>query len=316
MTYTPQNLQALVPPVDTFVLPGTSPYALAIANHNDLYSLYEPPVASWHGGREISAGPERNVLRFLSRQGYDYQVGGAGLQLRVDIMAFGTAGIIRLYGGVSTVSVAVTARDLQMYSLAATPAAGNEEWVLSIQDAGIYSMVAYWVASTPTTRAYPSEWRQAPTLLGGPNVPIHTEIAGRLLNGPVLIARDRPACVFSHLREYDLASPDFQEGRAWSGWGVQDNTLPRIVARGRIPMADVKTRPFLVDCYLRSSLAGAFGGGLLRIGGTEVAIPADQWHSFEVDLGRADADVTATIEACGAGEWAYFETIQVWRMSP
>jgi hypothetical protein len=315
MTYTPQNLDTLVPPVETFVSTGNSPYAIAIANHNDLYSLYEPPVASWHG-QQIDAVAARDVLRFISRQGYDYRVGGAGLQLRVDLMARGTAGIIQLLGGLATAVVSVTDGDLRQYTLLATPAAGNEEWTLRIEEVSIVSMVAYWVAAAPTTRAYPSEWRQALTQSGGPNVPIHTEIAARLLNGPVLIARDRPACVFSHLREYNRTAPDFKEGKGWSEWGVEDNTLPRIVARGRIPMADVKTRPFLVDCYLRSSLAGAFGGGLLRIGGAEVAIPADQWHSFEVNLGRADADVTATIEACGAGEWAYFETIQVWRMAP
>jgi hypothetical protein len=324
MSYQPQNLESLVPPVETFAPSTNTPWGLCVVNHNQLFYLYEPPVASWHGEPlASSAGIELSVLRFLSRRGYDYAVGGVGLQLRVEVIARsttgGAAGDLKLYGGSSTVTAAVSGSTFTTYTLTATPAAGNEEWTLALAPGTgkvleVCSMVAYWVSSFPTSRAYPSEWRQAPAQLRNSDVPIHTEVAGRLLNGPVLIARDRPACVFSHLRQYNMAAPVFSKTLGWSRWGVQDNDKAQIVGRGRIPIADVRTRPFLVDYYLRSS--GSIAGGILRIGGAEFAVSADAWGSFEVDLGRADADVTATIDACGAGEWAYFETIQVWRMAP
>jgi hypothetical protein len=324
MSYQPQDLDQLVPPVQTFAPSTNTPWGLAVINHNQLFYDYEPSVASWHGEPvDTIAGTERSVFRFRSSRGHDHAVAGSGIQLRVEIIArsttVGAGGDIKLYGGSSTVTAAVSGSTFATYTLTATPAAANEEWTLALAPGAgkvleVCSMVAYWVASFPDNRAYPSEWRQAPAQLRFENVPIHTEVAARLLNGPVLIARDRPSCVFCHLREYNLSAPAFTKSQGWSAWGIQDSVKPQIVGRGRIPIADVRTRPFFVEYFLRSS--GSIAGGLIRIGGTEVSVQADAWGGFQIDLGRADADITATIDACGAGEWAYFETIQVWRMAP
>jgi len=56
--------------------------------------------------------------------------------------------------------------------------------------------------------------------------------------------------------------------------------------------------------------------GTLRIGAAEYSVTADNWGSLQVELGPSDVDLTALVDACGVGEWAYFETVQVWRMAP
>jgi hypothetical protein len=324
MTYTPQNLGDLVPPVETLATPGSSPYRICVENHNELYTLAETQVAAWQGEPFASpTGTEQTVLRFLSRGGHDALSGGLGIQLRVEVIArsttAGAGGDVKLYGGTSTVSAAVSGASFAVYTVTATPAASDEEWTLSLSPGAgkvleLCSMVAYWVAAAPGVRAYPSEWRQTLAANRLTSATINTEVAGRLLAGPVRIARDRPACVFSHLYPYDVSGATFAKAGAWAAWGTVNNTEPVIAARGRIPSSDVQPRPYVVDYYLRSS--GSITGGSIRVGATEFPVLADNWGSFQVELGPADVDITAKIDACGVGDWAYFEAIQVWRTAP
>jgi hypothetical protein len=321
MSYDPQDLEALVPPIQTAGV--TSPWRICIANHDELYTLAETPVASWHGEPLVSpVGVEQDMLRFRSARGYDYLVGGQGIQLRVQVIAYSTTaglgGDLKLYGGASTTSVSVSGTAPALYTLTATPDSSDDIWTLALAPAAtkelvIISMVAFWVAATPGTRAYPSGWRQTVVANASTQYPVHTELAARLLNGPVFIARDRPVCVFSHLWPVDVSGGSFSKYGSWAAWGVVGNTEPVIAARGRIPSSDVRTRPYLVDYFLRTSNGT---GGTLRIGATDYPVTADTWGSLQVELGPSDVDITASIDACGAGKWAYFETIQVWRMAP
>ena len=321
MSYDPQDLGALVPPIATTGV--TSPYRICVANHDELYTLAETPVASWHGEPfQAPTGTEQTVLRWLSARGYDYASGGLGIQLRVQVLArsttAGAGGDVKLYGGSSTVTAAVSGSTFTTYTLTATPAAANEEWTLALAPGAgkvleVCSMVAYWVAAAPGVRAYPSQWRQTVTANYGTQYPIHTELVARMLNGPVLIARDRPVCVFSHLWPYDVSGATFAKYAAWAAWGTVNNTEPAIVARGRIPSSDVRPRPYQVDYFLRTSDGTP---GTIRIGATDFPVTADAFGSFTVELGPSDVDIIAQVDACGAGEWAYFETIQVWRMAP
>jgi hypothetical protein len=323
MTYTPQDLTDLVPPIETLASAGRNAWRLCLENHNEVYSVAETPVAAWHGAPIVSpTSSELTVFRFVSRHGYDAEVSGLGIQLRVEVLArsttAGPGGNLWLYGGTSVASAAVSDTTFAAYTLTATPAAGNEEWTLSLGPGigkvlEVCSVVAYWVAAAPGVRAYPSGFRQSAALSYAENATINTELAGRLLNGPVFIARDRPACVFSHLHQYDISGATFSKTSGWAAWGVYANTQPVVAGRGRIPASDVRQRTYLVDYFLRSS--GSITGGVIRVGATEFPVLADAWGSFEVELGPADVDVTASIDACGAGEWAYYETIQAWRMA-
>jgi hypothetical protein len=323
MTYTPQDLTDLVPPIETLASSGSSAWRLCLENHNEVYAVAETPVAAWHGKPIASpSGSELTVLRFISRRGYDLQSAGLGIQLRVEVLArsttAGAGGDLKLYGGSSTVTAAVSGLTFASSTLTATPAAGNEEWTLALAPGAgkvleVCSVVAYWVASAPGVRAYPSGYRQSAALSYAAGATVNTELAARLLNGPVFIARDRPACVFSHLHQYDISGASFSKTSGWAAWGVYANTQPVVAGRGRIPASDVRQRTYFVDYFLRTSNGTP---GTIRIGATEFPVTADAWGSFQVELGPADVDITAQVDACGASEWAYFETIQVWRMSP
>jgi hypothetical protein len=322
MTYTPQYLNQLVPPIATELsFPNESAYRVAIANHNELYGLAELSVASWHGVILGPANSNTSALRWRSRRGADRLDGGYGIELRVEVAARSVtgdlAGALRLSGGVASVGSDVTGSTYAVYTLTATPNSTDDEWLLRLetlagQEIEIASMVAYWVAAAPGVHAYPSEWRQAPSTVYGNEYPVHTEVAARLLNGPVLIARDRPVCVLCHLHQASLSGPTFSKIGGWVAWGVSANTVPVIVGRGRIPAADVRSRTYQVQYFLRSSNGT---GGSIRVGATETPVTAGAVGAFELELGAADVDVTASINACGPGEWAYFESIQVWRVA-
>jgi hypothetical protein len=327
MTYTPQYLSNLVPPIATTT---GGAWQRVRANHDQVWIAYEPPVAQWAGISFFTTTfDEENMFRFRSRNGADYATGtpARGLQLRVELLvkrANGALlpGIVRLKGGVATVSGTVTATSYTKLMLTATPANDDEEWTISAQaSAGdtveICAMVAYWQPTSSTgPRTYPSGFRRAESDWDTTDRPISTELAGRLLDGPVCVAKDRPACVFSHLWRANTTDSSFSKNpfmfQDVVAWGVADATYRVLVGRGRIPRADIRSRPYIVTYFLRSS---GTASGEIAIGASSYPVQADAWGSFQVELGPVDVDITATINAVGAGEWAYFESVQVWRQA-
>lgn len=322
MSYVPQYLSNLIPPISTTAGAG---WQRTRANHGQLFRFYQPTVAQWAGNPLVSSsGLDEDLLRFRSRNGADFVVGGVGLRLRVEIVArrVGSSGlpsVIALKGGVPMVQVSVTSPTFLAYSLTANPATDDEEWTISgVAAAGdsleVASMVAYWDPTTPSTRAYPSGFRQAETYWQKPDAPVSTELAARLLNGPVAIAKDRPSCVFSHLwRASTTASAFAKYGDVdYSAWGVESAPDVVMVGAGRIPASDIRPRPFIVTYYLRSSASST---GTIRIGAAVYPVTANGWQSFQVELSPIDVDIIATIDAQSPGEWAYFESVQVWRQA-
>lgn len=324
MSYQPQYLSNLVPPIPT-KLPSLSAWQRVRGNHGQLFRYYEPTVAQWAGDPlQSSSGLDENLLRFRSRNGADFAVGGVGLQLRVDIVArrVGSSGlpsVLSVSGGAALVQTNVTSATFAVHTLTATPAIDDEEWTINgLAGAGdtleVGSMVAYWVATAPGTRAYPSGFRQAETAWNKDDIAVSTEFAARLLNGPVAIAKDRPACVFSHLWRASTTSSDFTKygDVDYSAWGVEEASETVMVGAGRIPACDIRPRPFVVTYYLRSSASST---GSIRIGAAVYPVTANGWQAFQLDLPPVDVDIIATVDAQGVGEWAYFESVQVWRQA-
>ena len=326
MSYQPQYLSNLVPPILTKA-PSLSAWQRVRGNHGQLFRYYEPTVAQWAGiAFESSSGLDETLFRFRSRNGADFAVGGVGLQLRVTILArrVGSSGlpsVLSVSGGAAVAQVNVTSPTFAVHTLTATPASDDEEWTISgLAGAGdtleVCSMVAFWFATAPGTRAYPSGFRQAETAWNKDDIAVSTEFAARLLDGPVCIAKDRPACVFSHLWRADTDDSSFVKSGNLDqdviAWGVADSTMRMLVGRGRIPRADITSRPFIVTYYLRSSTAAT---GSIAIGAATYAVTANAWQSFQVQAGAVDVDIIATVDAVGAGQWAYFESVQVWRQA-
>lgn len=323
MTYTPQDLRALVPPID----PRTAGWQTVLANHDDLFDLYEPTVAQYAAKPFATTvtGSDQTLFRFVSARGHDYAVSPAllGLELKVEALvrrtnAGAAAADFKLKGGAATVLVAVTATTWTQVSLTARPASADEIWDLAAKvdtadTLEIQSWVAYWVATLPGSRQYPSGFRQLSTaqwdVVGAP---ISTELAARVLNGPVLIAKDRPVCVFSHFWRYDTDGSSFGKTSATAAWGLDNSTEFMRVGRGRIPGCDLRARKFVVTYFMRASSGST--KGYLTIGAETHDVTANAGGSFELVLGPTDVDIVAHMDAVGAG-WAYFERVQVWRQA-
>lgn len=328
MTYTPQYLSNLVPPIATTT--GAA-WQRARANHDQVWATYEPPVAQWAGMRffTTTVGADEDMFRFRSRNGDDYATGSPlrGIQLRVEVLARRTngaalAGQISLKGGAATVTANVSATTYTKRTLTATPANADEEWTVSALAAAgdsveICAIVAYWQPTTaPGPVLYPSGFRSAESSWDTTDRAISTELAARLLDGPVCIAKDRPACVFSHLWRANATDSSFSK-MTWLAqdliaWGVSDSTERVACGRGRVPRADTRSRRYAVTYYLRSSVSAT---GTIAIGASSFPVTANAWGSFDLELGAVDVDITASVDAVGVGEWAYFESVQVWRQA-
>ena len=323
MTYTPQTLTALVPPIPARATTGVSAWQQVLANHNDMFAAYEPTVAQW-GGKPfatLTTGSDETLFRFVSEKGADFAVGGVGLSLRLEVFARRTNGAVlpaalTLHGGAAAVTVSVASTVMTKYTLTATPASSYETWTISalaspLDVVEVGSWVAYWVATAPGTRAYPSGFRQITSFWNAANRAVSTEVTARALNGPVLVARDRPVCVFSHFWRADSSGSSFGKVQEQSAWGVSvSDLLTQVVGRGRIPKCDARPRRMVVTYYMRA--ASNVTIGYLTIGANVHEVTANTAGAFEVELGPGDADITATIGYVGA-LWAYFERVQVWR---
>lgn len=322
MTYVPQDLRDLVPPIPA--APSSGGWWGVLVNHNDMFQTYQPTVAQYAAKpfATTATGVDQDLYRFRSANGADYAVGGSGLQLRVDLFARRTngaaaAGVVRLRGGAATVSANVTATTLTQVTLTADPAQADEEWFLVAQAAStdtveIAAWVAYWVPTAPGTRLYPSGFRAAGSYWVASNRAVPTELAARVLNGPVLVAQDRPVCVFSHIWRYNTDGSSYGKTSATAAWGLDNSTEYTRVGYGRVPGCDLRSRRFVVEYYLRAS-SGSIKG-YLTVGAQTHEVTANADGSFELELGPADVDIVAHIDAVGTG-WAYFERVQVWRQA-
>lgn len=323
MTYTPQTLTALVPPIPARATTGVSAWQQVLANHNDMFSAYEPTVAQWGGKpfETLTTEVDETLFRFSSAKGSDYAVGGVGLSLRLEVFARRVNGAalpaaLTLGGGAAAVTVNVTSTVMAKYTLTATPASSYATWTISALAAlgdvvEVGSWVAYWVATAPGTRAYPSGFRQLTSYWNAANRAVSTEVTARALNGPVLVARDRPVCVFSHFWRADSDGSSFSKSSATSAWGVINTTERSRVGRGRVPQCDVRSRRMVVEYFLRASSGAILG--FITVGSNAYQLSANVAGAFEVELGPGDVDIVATVNGTGAGNWAYFERVQVWR---
>lgn len=322
MTYVPQDLRDLVPPIPA--APTTGAWRQVLGNHNDMFQAYEPTVAQYAAKpfATTTTGADETLFRFVSARGHDYAVGGVGLQLRLEALvrrtnAGAAAADVKLKGGAATVLVAVTSTTWTQVTLTAAPASADEVWDIAAKvDTGdtleIQSWVAYWVPTAPGTRLYPSGFRQVGSYWAASNQAVSTELAARVLNGPVLVAKDRPVCVFSHFWRYDTDGSSYGKTSATAAWGLDNSTDYTRVGYGRVPGCDLRTRRFVVTYYLRAS-SGSIKG-YLTVGAQTHEVTANAAGSFELELGPADVDIVAHIDAVSTG-WAYFERIQVWRQA-
>ena len=327
MIYTPQYLSNLVPPIATT---AGSAWQRVLDNHDQVWIDYEPPIAQWAGIPFFTTtfGNE-DMFRFRSQNGADYGTGSPlrGLQMRVELLVRRTNGaalpsVVSVSGGVAVVQANISATTFTKVTLTATPNASDEEWTIrALASAGdsveICALVAYWQpTSSVGPRAYPSGFRRVESDWDVTDTPISTELVARLLDGPVCIAKDRPACVFTHLWRANTTDGSFVKSIFYPqdvvAWGVAENTERVMVGRGRIPRADIRSRPYLVTYFLRSSTTAT---GSISIGASSYPVQEGAWGSFQVELGPVDVDITASVDAVGVGEWAYFESVQVWRQA-
>jgi hypothetical protein len=256
-----------------------------------------------------------DVWRFTSRGGADCAQ-NLELRLTVFVEGTGTGGTVKLVGGTSAVAATIAAGTAS-YDIDATPAAADEQWIITQQAAvggtvKVLGWTAHWLPSA-SSASYASGWRAGWSGWYANDAPVHTEGIARLVGGPSRIARDRPICIFQHFARIGVDISGFVKVGFEEYWGAYDRDYQEVVGIGRIPRADIRPRTYRVDWYLRAT-SGSFTAQI-TIGGQAIDIPSrNAWGSAVISLSPGDHPLFASISP-DAGEQAYFEAIQVWRQA-
>lgn len=314
MSYVPQDVEDFVPPFasNNGVLDGVW------ANHNEIRDAYEQHIAAFTGRYQTNAA-DTLLWRFT-------QKGNKGLGDVVAEVRYVSPGgdfDLELRNAANSVSnvVSITGAATATATLTVTPLSSDDDYEIRITrtaGATVLSIDAIQVYCTaPTVPGSIDDWENAPAT--NPwlvtDAAVAVEHMTRLLNGPTALAKDRPHCLFSHIRPtraLDLvkAEPDFAE------WGREavagDADQVQQAGYGAVLIDAPRSRTVTVDAYVLADDA-VNTSAILRIGGWTWQPTPNQWDSTTVELAQGLHEVVATV-ATESGEAAVWHVIQVWRL--
>lgn len=293
------------------LIPGTDPvWPLLIANDAAVYEEYSPG---------LEANPSR-VATALARE-FRWRVYGNtdNAQIVVGVRAVGVAGphtVTIATPGVDSDTVSVGAD--AWYSATLDAMGPRQEVIVSSAALG-GGTLAYtglrcshsYAAPVAGTR-YPSRFRLIGSLWGDPDMPVSSEVQGRLSRNQRYLARDRPVCVAAHVcdtvKAVSTKSPD-----VWGayGSGSYGDTDWHSVGRLHVPRCDSSERMFRVDAYVTETTPGTAAFSV-KIGPRDEQWTGAGWHSWQVRLGPTAHEVRATVKP-GSGNGAAIRTLTVWR---
>lgn len=138
----------------------------------------------------------------------------------------------------------------------------------------IDSISVYTVPAAPPVGTTTCGFSNVPAAVYGSDEPISTERLSRLMDGPIQITKDRPACVYSFLD--NLHTP--------RSFGTSSTTFESVLTI-HAPLPDNTTRDYTLHVYITSDNISS-GQPQVRIVVNGKQIGSDAvaagWHSFEI----------------------------------
>lgn len=310
MAYTPLDPLTLRPGLAG----NASAYGTIWENHNELYAADSVPVADWAFAETIADGVTAlPIFRWRARGNADLWT------VRTRVYAESTSGtttVIVSCGGVSTSAAVTTAGWYTLDVVPPVSGVASLELAVTIPGGATYTMTRVQcalVGAAPTAGTLPSRFARRDTSdVYGANEPVNSEHVGRLLAGPVCVARSHPRCVASHVVRLAL-SGGAKTIRNWQGY---NSTSWDTVGHLRIPRVSERARPYVLDAYTLETTADGSEVDIV-IGGVEWRLrnlggATGTWHTATIDLPRGPHDVRVVARS-GASNYVRVATFQAWR---
>jgi hypothetical protein len=310
MAYVPIDRAALV----NGLAGSSSLYPDIVANHDECYEAHEPPIIDQPlGGAAVAAGVTDSLY-------YVWRVRGnrdlRTVRIRIRAEAAGGSGTITARLGGATGTATVTGAEA-WYTIDLVPLTGVLVAAsLSMTTPGgvtmnLHRLQCRTVGQAPAAGQLKSLFRKGYPGMYAADAPIASEHVSRLIDGPVRVALDLPACVSVHLSRITTSG-----GKRFGDWQGSLSTAWEVVGRSRLPRADEVARDYVIDVHTVES--GSGGQAQITIGAASFTIPsmggtAGGWSQDVKNLGPGPHEIRASV-AAGGGNTARITTMQIWRM--
>lgn len=282
-------------------------WGLMVANHNEVQAEYAPPII------DQPLMMTSTSTSFADRAHFRVRDNHALHDIRVRIRAGCTvgSGTIKVVIGTASVDQAVTGAQA-WYDVDVTPLVADPDCYLRLKvTSGGHSLevTALQVYVVPTAGTDVSDWVSVDAgVWATGSSPVPSRVAEDLLNGAVLIARDRPFCIFSRVSDTAIAV----SGKTAEAWGTENATAWQTMGAGLLstPLDTVISGLCRLDAYVTRTGSPDVS---IAIGAQRWAFEAtaDGWYTTTMRIGQGGRITVSALP--GASDEVAVRTLQIWR---
>jgi hypothetical protein len=281
-------------------------------NHDAAYEEYAPPIAACAVDVTIDATSATTVLRFQMPANEDNEDLAVWVRWKMDSgPTLSTMTVLVDSSSIGTITTTSTSFTNQ--TLTGTPTGtGTREVEIQLHRTGgsggdnayIEAVCLYLSPAAPAAGILSSGFIRADSGWYTADQPIPSERAARLLNGPPLIARDRPACVFTMAQ--DLAGG---AGRRWA----ESGSSYALVFRCWVANARNEGAGLLRLYAYPDGTSTAVAHTLVEYGSQTWALTANGWATTTVYPVEGGGWLSIWMKVGSGSGDAYPGALQIWR---
>jgi hypothetical protein len=282
-----------------------------IDNHLEVQETYAPPFVDQYLRFNVTSTTHAERVHFMAR-------GNAALhpiRLRVYARATTGTGTVRLLSDANSNDVTINTAGFSWFTVDVTPTAADSECAISVRvTSGGHSMdigavQAYLV---PASGADVTGWVGVKSSVWGvADAQVPSRVVEDLLNGVVLVARDRPFCLTSRVSDTLVAV----SGKTAEAWGASNSASWQTVGRLAMPMPLAGSQQCTLDAYVTRS--GGTATVEIGVGAAlrwQFSAAADGWYTTTLRVPESPSQVYASIIS-GVGNDAAIRSFQIHRGS-
>ncbi len=306
MAYAPLEPDVLVPGIL-----GTTEYWQDICdNLDEVYAEYGPIWAMGFPEIQSAAGSWTAVAHWVMPANDDNE--DVALKLRWYVSGGATARARMTVGATTSSTISTTSATVTDGTCTLTPSGSGttRSCYLEVQiqsGAGtcfVDSLSFYGTPSSPSGGVLSSGYARTAAQWYATDEPIASERVERLLNGPRLIAIDRPAGVLTIMGDASAAT-----GRARMETSASDYVT---VGRGMLAWPDTSTRTYRFAVRLADD-AGGTPAAMIRVGPYELEVSGSGWQQTTQDLDGTIKPVEVLLKKSAGSGNVFVHTVQILR---
>lgn len=306
MAYVPIEADAL----GAGIFGNAAAWTTLVDNHDDVYEEYAPPIAGCQADVSIDATVATTVLRFQMPDNKDNEDVNVRVRWKKDAGPT-NATLTVLVDGASIGTITTTSTTYTDQTLTGTPTGtGDREIQIQLHRVGgtggdlvyLEAICINLVPGAPAGGVLNSGFIRADSGHYTADQPVPSERVARLINGPVLIARDRPAVLHTFAQNLEDTAPFIRvTGTAYvPAW------------RAFVPSAG-PSGSIRVYVYLDQVTTGV-PDALVTCGGETWNPTGVGWANTTFYVGGGgDTSVTLHLKRSSGSGTVFLGTMQIWR---